>query len=270
MVPAMILFLLQAPEARTADFSSLRVISYGGSPISETVLIEALARLRCGMFQVYGMTEAPLLTQLPPQDHDPEGPRAALLRSAGKPSPGVELRIARADGTSVAEGEVGEIQVRTLQNMRGYWRNPQATAETFPEGRTDGRGWMRTGDAGYLKDGYLFIHDRIKDMVISGGENIYPAEVENALAKHPAVLECAVIGVPDPKWGESVKACVVLKPGLQADEAEIIAFVRERLASYKCPKSVDFHATLPRNPTGKLLKRVLREPYWQNQARAVS
>jgi acyl-CoA synthetase (AMP-forming)/AMP-acid ligase II len=271
MVPAMILFMLQAPEAKTADFSSLEVISYGGSPISDTVLLEALRVLRCGLFQVYGMTEAPLLTQLPPEDHVTEGERAFLLRSAGKPSPGVQIRIVRsADGQDAAEGEVGEIWVRTYQNMKGYWRNPKATDETFPEGRADGIGWMRTGDAGYLKGGYLFIHDRIKDMVISGGENIYPAEVENALAKHPAVLECAIIGVPDEKWGEAVKACVVLKPGAQATEREVIDFMRENLAHYKCPKSVDFLQQLPRNPTGKLLKRVLREPYWAGRDRAVS
>ena len=271
MVPAMILFMLQAPEAKTADFSSLEVISYGGSPISETVLLEALRVLGCGLFQVYGMTEAPLLTQLPPQDHVTEGPRAWLLRSAGKPSPGVQIRIVlAAEGRDAAEGEVGEIWVRTFQNMKGYWRNEKATAETFPEGRVDGIGWMRTGDAGYLKEGYLCIHDRIKDMVISGGENIYPAEVENVLAKHPAVLECAIIGVPDEKWGEAVKACVVPKPGVEVTEREIIDFMRENLAHYKCPKSVDFMQQLPRNPTGKLLKRVLREPYWAGRERAVS
>ena len=271
MVPAMILFMLQTPESKTADFSSLEVISYGGSPISDSVLVEALKTLRCGLFQVYGMTEAPLLTQLPPEDHNPEGPRAHLLRSAGKPSPGVRIRIVRgADGQDAAEGEVGEIWVHTRQNMKGYWRNPKATEETFPEGKQDGTGWMRTGDAGYLKDGYLFIHDRIKDMVISGGENIYPAEVENVLARHPAVLECAIIGVPDAKWGEAVKACVVLKPGARATEREVIDFMRENMAHYKCPKSVDFLPSLPRNPTVKLLKRVLREPYWADRDRAVS
>ena len=271
MVPAMIMFMLQAPQAKTADFSSLLRISYGGSPISDTVLVDALNTLRCGLFQVYGMTESPLLTQLPPEDHDPGGPRAHLMRSAGKPSPGVSVRIVSgADGHDAAEGEVGEIQVRTLQNMKGYWRNPQATAETFPQGREAGLGWMRTGDAGYLKDGYLFIHDRIKDMVISGGENIYPAEVENTLARHPAVLECAIIGVPDEKWGEAVKACVVLRPGMQASASEIISFMRENIAHYKCPKSVDFHDVLPRNPSGKMLKRVLREPFWAGRDRAVS
>ena len=145
----------------------------------------------------------------------------------------------------------------------------RATAAVFPLGRQDGKGWLRTGDAGYLRDGYLYIHDRIKDMVISGGENIYPAEVENVLARHPAVAECAIIGVPDERWGEAVKACVVLKPGASATEHEIIAFMRDNLAHFKCPKSVDFCDVLPRNPSGKLLKRVLREPYWQGRDRAV-
>ncbi|HWS74584.1 MAG TPA: long-chain-fatty-acid--CoA ligase [Quisquiliibacterium sp.] len=271
LVPAMILFMLQSPAARTGDFSSLEVIAYGGSPSTDTVLSNALATFGCGLFQIYGMTELPMITNLLPADHDPGGARSHLLRSAGTPASGVELRIVdRHTLKDLPEGEVGEIWVRSLQNMKGYWRNPKATAATFPEGKQDGKGWMRTGDAGYLKDGYLFIHDRIKDMVISGGENIYPAEVENVLAKHPAVLECAIIGVPDEKWGESVKACVVLKPGAQASEQEIIAFMRENLAHYKCPKSVDFHEVLPRNPSGKLLKRVLREPFWQGRDRAVS
>lgn len=271
LVPAMILFMLQSPAATTGDFSALEVIAYGGSPISDTILTEALATFRCGLFQIYGMTEAPLLTHLLPKDHDPGGPRAHLLRSAGTPAPGVEVRIVERDSQQDApQGGVGEIWVRTRQNMKGYWRNPQATAEAFPLGKTDHCGWMRTGDAGYLKDGFLYIHDRIKDMVISGGENIYPAEVENALAKHPAVLECAIIGVPDEKWGETVKACVVLRPGIRATEREIIDFMRANMAHYKCPKSVDFLEVLPRNPSGKLLKRVLREPFWAGRGRAVS
>ncbi|MEN9315276.1 MAG: hypothetical protein RIS35_1669 [Pseudomonadota bacterium] len=271
LVPAMILFMLQSPAAKTGNFSSLEVIAYGGSPSPETVLSNALATFRCGLFQVYGMTELPMMTALLPKDHDPGGPRAHLLRSAGTPVAGVELRIVDRDTLQdKPEGEVGEIWARSHQNMKGYWRNDKATAETFPEGRQDHKGWLRTGDAGYLKDGFLFIHDRIKDMVISGGENIYPAEVENVLAKHPAVLECAIIGIPDERWGESVKACVVLKPGAQATEAGIIAFMRENMAHYKCPKSVDFHEVLPRNPSGKLLKRVLREPFWAGRDRAVS
>jgi long-chain acyl-CoA synthetase len=148
--------------------------------------------------------------------------------------------------------------------MRGYWGNPRASANAFLAG-----GWFRSGDAGYLKDGYLFLHDRIKDMIISGGENIYPAEVENVLMQHPALADGAVIGVPDDAWGEAVKACVVLKPGAQASAAEIIEFMRSRIAHYKCPKTVDFLEAIPRNPTGKILKRVLREPYWRGQERRI-
>jgi fatty-acyl-CoA synthase len=270
LVPAMILFMLQSPAAKSGDFASLDVLAYGGSPVSDTVLTDALATFRCGLFQVYGMTEAPMLTHLLPKDHDPGGPRSALLRSAGTPAAGVEVRVVDRDTLrDKPAGEVGEIWVRTQQNMKGYWRNPAASAETFPEGRQDHKGWLRTGDAGALNDGFLFIHDRIKDMVISGGENIYPAEVENVLARHPAVLECAIIGVPDEKWGESVKACVVLKPGTQATGPEIVEFMRANLAHYKCPKSVDFMDVLPRNPSGKLLKRVLREPFWAGRGRAV-
>jgi acyl-CoA synthetase (AMP-forming)/AMP-acid ligase II len=271
VVPAMMLFMLQSPAAQRGDFSTLQVIAYGGSPVAEQVLIDAQRTFGCQLVQIYGMTEsAGTLTALRAEDHDPGGPRAHLLRSAGRPIRSVEMRIVDpSSGADVKEGEVGEIWVRSLHNMKGYWRNPQATAEVFPLGRDEHGGWMRTGDAGYMKEGYLYIHDRIKDMIISGGENIYPAEVENALAFHPAVAECAVIGVPDPTWGEAVKACVVLKPGASATAEEIIRFTRERLAHYKCPKSVDFYESLPRNPSGKLLKRVLREPYWKAADRQV-
>jgi len=153
--------------------------------------------------------------------------------------------------------------------MKGYFRNRAATAEAFPLGRDENGGWFRTGDAGYMRDGYIYVHDRIKDMVVTGGENVYPAEVENALASHPDVAEVAVIGVPDDKWGEAVKACVVLRPGATATATDIIAHARERLAGFKCPKSVDFVESLPRNPTGKLLKRVLREKYWAGRDRRV-
>ncbi|MFO1329595.1 MAG: long-chain-fatty-acid--CoA ligase [Rubrivivax sp.] len=274
LVPAMMIFMLQHPAAAQADFSSLAMVSYGGSPIAEATLAEAKARFRCGLLQVYGMTEATgPITWLLDEDHDIGGPRAQLLRSAGTPSAGVEVRVVDpADPRhprDCAEGEVGEVWVRTRQNMLGYWRNPEATATAFPLGRDEQGGWLRTGDAGYQRDGYLYIHDRIKDMIISGGENIYPAEIENTMSSHPAVAEVAVIGVPDARWGEAVKACVVLRAGHALEPAELIAWTRERLAHYKCPKSVDLVATLPRNPSGKLLKRVLRAPYWDAQGRQV-
>jgi acyl-CoA synthetase (AMP-forming)/AMP-acid ligase II len=271
LVPAMMLFVLQHPTAAEADFSSLRMVSYGGSPIAESLLAQAQARFGCGLLQTYGMTEATgPITWLLPEDHDPGGPRAHLLRSAGTPSPGVEVRVVDpTTGHDCADGAVGEVWMRSPQSMIGYWRNPEGTRAAFPEGRDAQGGWLRTGDAGYRRDGVLYIHDRLKDMIISGGENIYPAEIENVLAAHPDLAEVAVIGVPDARWGEAVKACVVPRPGREPDPAEVIAWVRERLAHYKCPKTVDVVATLPRNPSGKLLKRVLREPYWKDSERQV-
>ena len=271
LVPAMIQFMLQVPGAEKADYSSLKGISYGASPITEKVLLDAMRTFQCRFMQVYGLTETTgAITCLPPEDHDPTGPKKALLRSAGKPIDGVELKVADAAGGECAEGEVGEVWIRCAQNMKGYWADAKATGAAFVDRRPDGLGWFRSGDAGYLKEGYLFLHDRIKDMIVSGGENIYPAEVENALVLHPAVADGAVIGVPDDRWGEAVKACVVLKPGASATQGEIIEFMRSRIAHFKCPRSVDFMEAIPRNPTGKILKRVLREPYWRGKTRRVN
>jgi acyl-CoA synthetase (AMP-forming)/AMP-acid ligase II len=266
LVPAMIQFMLQAPRAAQTDYSSLQGISYGASPISEKVLVEALRTFKCDFMQVYGLTETTgAITLLPPDDHDPDGPKRELLRSAGKPIEGVELRVVDPAGEKdCAEGRVGEVWIRSAQNMKGYWGNDEATQAAFVDG------WFRSGDAGYLKNGYLFLHDRIKDMILSGAENIYPAEVENVLMQHPALADGAVIGVPDEQWGEAVKACVVLKPGARASAAEIIEFMRSRIARFKCPKSVDFLEAIPRNPTGKILKRVLREPYWRGRERRIN
>ncbi|HTQ76672.1 MAG TPA: long-chain-fatty-acid--CoA ligase [Burkholderiales bacterium] len=272
LVPAMIQFLLQVPGVEQGDYSTLQGISYGASPISEKVLTGALRTFKCNFMQVYGLTETTgAVTCLPPEDHDPEGPKQGLLRSAGKAIAGVELRaVDPVTGRDCPEGGVGEIWIRTAQNMRGYWGNARATADAFVDRGADGMGWFRSGDAGFLKDGYLFLHDRIKDMIVSGGENIYPAEVENVLMQHPAVADGAVIGVPDEQWGESVKACVVLKKESAASEKDVIDFMRARIAHYKCPKSVDFVDAIPRNPTGKILKRVLREPYWKGKQRRVN
>jgi long-chain acyl-CoA synthetase len=178
----------------------------------------------------------------------------------------VELRVVDPDtGEDVPVGQVGEVWTRSVNNMLGYWGKPEETAATL---RPDG--WLRTGDAGYLDgEGYLFLHDRMKDMIVSGGENIYPAEVENVLLAHGDVADCAVIGVPDDRWGETVKAIVVLAPGAELDAAQVIAFCRERLAHYKCPTSVEAIDALPRNPSGKILKRQLREPYWEGRERRI-
>lgn len=185
--------------------------------------------------------------------------------------PGVELRIVR-PGTDEPcdEGEVGELLVRTVQNMTLYWRKPEATEDSLIKAGDAMPAWLRTGDAGYMKGPYLFLHDRIKDMIVSGGENIYPAEVENALMQHPDVADGAIIGVPDAQWGEAVKAIVVPRPGSTPDAQAIIEFMRSRIARYKCPKSVDFVQTIPRNPSGKILKRVLREPYWAQHSRRIA
>ena len=188
------------------------------------------------------------------------------MRAAGLPMPGVEIKIVDERGTTLPAHAVGEIVTRSPGNMAGYWRMPEATAAAM-----DSQGWLRTGDAGYLDDdGYLYIHDRVKDMIISGAENIYPAEVENAIYGHPSVADVAVIGVPDQKWGEAVKAVVVLKPGASADTSDILSFARSRIAAFKIPKSVDFVDALPRNPSGKILRRQLREPYWAGRDRKVN
>jgi long-chain acyl-CoA synthetase len=223
---------------------------------------------KCEFCQVYGMTETTgAFSQLDPADHDPNGPRAHLLRSAGRPYPWAEAKVMDLErGTECAVGEVGEVWTRSTQNMLGYWNKPEETAKTVTAD-----GWLKTGDAGYLDaDGFLFLTDRVKDMIVSGGENVYPAEVENALAAHPAIAEVGVIGVPSERWGETVKAVVVLKPGHETTAAEIINFAKERLAGYKCPTSVDLTEALPRNPSGKILKKDLRKPYWEGRERAIN
>jgi long-chain acyl-CoA synthetase len=214
---------------------------------------------------MYGMTETTgTIAALGPEDHDPAG--SPKMRSAGKALKGVEIAILDENGDKLAPHVVGEIAVRSPSTMRGYWRLPEATQKTMTSD-----GWLRTGDAGYLdEEGYVYIHDRVKDMIISGGENIYPAEVENAVFGHPAVAEVAVIGVPDDQWGESVKAVVALKPGVEASEDEIIAFARTRIAGFKTPRTVDFIEALPRNGTGKILRRELRAPYWEGKTRQVN
>jgi long-chain acyl-CoA synthetase len=265
MVPAALQIVVRLPRARQVDYSRLSHILYGAAPIPLDLLRECLEVFGCGFVQQYGMTETTgTVVYLPPRDHDPAG--NARMRSAGLPMPGVELKVLGADGQSLPPGEVGEVAVRSPANMAGYWKLPEATAETLAAD-----GWLRTGDAGYIDaDGYLFIHDRVKDMIISGGENIYPAEVENAVHGHPHVAEVAVIGVPDDTWGEAVKAVVTLKPGAPADPADIIAFARTRIAGFKAPKSIDFVDALPRNASGKILRRELRDPYWAGKERRVN
>jgi len=266
MVPAALQFIIRMPRAREIDYSSLKHILYGASPMPVALLQECMELFGCEFCQQYGMTETTgTIVYLPPQDHDPKGARR--MASAGLPMPGVELRIVDAEGKVLGPNETGEICTRSVANMVGYWRNETATASTIGED-----GWLRTGDAGYLdEDGYLFIQDRIKDMICSGAENIYPAEVENAIHGHPDVAEVAVIGVPDDTWGEAVKAIVVPKPGVTPDAESIIAFARERIAHFKAPKSVDVRAeALPRSASGKILRRELRDPFWAGRERQVN
>ena len=267
IVPAVLQFLLMTPGVESTDFSSLRMIAYGASPISDEVLKRCLTTFKCEFIQLYGLTETTgAVTQLDAADHQPDS-RPDLLRSCGRPLPGVELRIVDADTDADAEvGKVGEVWIRSEQNMLGYWKKPEDTAKAKTEDN-----WFKTGDAGYVDaDGYLYLYDRVKDMIVSGGENVYPAEVENALMSHPAIADVAVIGVPDDRWGEGVKAIVVKEPGVEVTAEEIITYARERVAGFKLPKSVDFIDELPRNPSGKILKRELRAPYWEGRERAVN
>ncbi|HEY5203766.1 MAG TPA: long-chain-fatty-acid--CoA ligase [Roseiarcus sp.] len=263
LAPALIHMLMQAPGIETADLSSMRTLTYGASPISEDLLKRASARFRCEFVQLYGMTETcGAGTYLSYADHDPS---KGKLRSCGVAWPGVEIKIVAEDETEVARGAVGEVLIRSPVVMKGYWNKPDATAAAIADG------WMRTGDAAYMdEDGYVFIHDRIKDMIRTGGESVYPAAVENALFGHPSIADAAVIGVPDDAWGEAVKAIVVLKPGAPPDAADIIAWARARIAHFEAPKSVDFVASIPRNITGKVLRRELREPYWKGRDRRVN
>ncbi len=262
LAPVIINMVLQTPGCAETDFSSLQRIFYGASPISESVLLAAKKQFACSFTQLYGLTETIgggcVLT---PEDHDL---RTDKLRACGRPWPGFEVRVRNGDETA-AVMEVGEIEIRSAGVMKGYWNRPEATAEAI-----DAEGWFKSGDAGYFDaDGYLYIHDRVKDMIVTGGENVYPAEVENALYSHPSVADAAVIGVPDDKWGEAVKAVVVLRPGFEPDAGAIIAHCRGLIAGYKVPKTVDFTDALPRNPSGKVLRRELRKSFWEGRERMV-
>ncbi|MBR9833885.1 MAG: long-chain-fatty-acid--CoA ligase [Alphaproteobacteria bacterium] len=261
-VPAVILMLSQQPDFRERDYSSLRQVFYGASPITEDLLRTAVDVMDARFTQLYGLTETVgAATYLPPEAHDPSWNK---LRSCGVPWPQAVVRCVDPEGNQVPTGEVREIVVRSGFVMKGYWNRPDATEDAIRDG------FFYTGDAGYFdEDGFLYIHDRIKDMIVSGGENVYPAEVENAIFGHPDVADVAVIGVPDEKWGEAVKAIIVAKPDTSPTAEDIIAYAKERIAGYKCPKSVDVISEMPRNPSGKILRKDLREPYWEGRDRRV-
>ncbi|APG62959.1 acyl-CoA synthetase [Sphingorhabdus lutea] len=257
LVPTAIQMVITHPRAVTVNWSKFKYLWYGAAPMPVDLMRHALSVTGAQLVQVYGMTETTgTFCSLPPSDHDVNGNER--MKSAGKPMPGVEVRIVDEDNRPLPNGEIGEIVVRAPLNMKGYWRNDAKTAETI-----DADGWLHTGDAGLMdKDGYVFIKDRVKDMIISGGENVYPAEVENMLFSHPDIFEVAVIGIPDEKWGEAVKAVIVPQAGKQVDADAIILWAKEKLAPYKVPKSIDIIAAMPRNASGKILRRELRAPYW--------
>jgi long-chain acyl-CoA synthetase len=265
MVPTMINMLVNHPEFRPERLASLRTLTYGASPMPAALLDQLLALFPdIDIYQGYGMTESSaVLTALGPEEHRAGGPR---LRSAGRALKGVVLSIQDANGNEVPRGETGEVCARAGNYMREYWKKPEATADAFRGG------WYHTGDAGYLDaDGYLFLVDRVKDMIVTGGENVYSVEVENAIASHPAVAQVAVIGIPSEQWGEAVHAVVVVRDGATVTEAEIIAHTREWIAGYKVPKSVDVRTEpLPLSGAMKVLKRELRAPYWDGQERAIN
>ena len=268
LVPAVIQACLQAvPDVVERSFSDLRLIVWGASPIAEDTLRMGMDAFKCEFVQAFGMTElSPIATTMGYADHlrAMEG-FPELLQSIGRAITGTEIRIVDEDDSPVANGVIGEIVVRGPQVMKGYWNMPEATAEAIRDG------WMHTGDAGTLDDdGYLYIKDRIKDMIVSGGENVYPKTVETVLFTHPAIADAAVIGVPDDQWGETVKAVVVLVDGGSVSEEDVIDFCRDQMGGFERPRSVDFIEVLPRNASGKVLKRELREPYWVGHGRRVA
>lgn len=261
LVPTMIQLLVDHPDLASHDLTGMRHIVYGASPIAESVLERARKAFpRAGFTQAYGMTElSPIATLLQPTDHDDP----ALRRAAGRAAPHAEVRVVDPDDNEVQRGVVGEIVVRGDHVMLGYWKREQETASALRGG------WMHTGDGGYMDEhGYVFVVDRIKDMIVSGGENVYSAEVENTLAKHPAVASCAVIGVPDDRWGERVHAVVVLAGTVTEDELQ--EFCRSHIAGYKIPRSVEFVETLPMSGAGKILKRELRRKHWGGTEKQVN
>jgi len=267
MAPAMIKRLMTSPEIDKFDLSSLTCIHYGGAPIYVEDLKASVRKLGRVFVQLFGQAESPMtISYLRKEEHLIEGTEERMkhLTSAGIPRTDVEVKIVNDKDEELPPGQMGEIVVRGEVVMKGYWRNPQATAETLRGG------WLHTGDLGIMDEkGYVYILDRAKDMIISGGENIYSREIEDVILRHPAVHEVAVIGVPDKVWGEAIKAIVALKEGQMATQEEIINFCKGYLASYKKPKSVEFVDTIPKNPYGKVLKREIRERYWAGEARRV-
>ena len=268
LVPAMIQACLhRVPDVEQRRHPKLQRVTYGASPIDETTLRHAMRVFDCDFAQGYGLTEsASVLTLLLPRDHERAlKEKSELLRSCGRPLLGTEVKVIDAAGRELPPRQVGEIVARGPQIMTEYWGQAEATRRAL-EG-----GWLHTDDLGMLdEEGCLYLIDRVNDMIVSGGENVYPSEVETALRQHPAVADVSVIGLPDSRWGESVKAVVVRRDGQTVTPEELVQFCRKTLAGYKTPRSVDFMDALPRNASGKVLKRELREPYWRGHDRRIS
>lgn len=267
LVPTMMSMLVEHPKFASADLSSLDLLTYGASPMPEALIVDLLRRLPHVRFgQAYGMTElSPACTYLEPRHHSLDPGSRHLLRSAGRPALGVDVRIVDLEDNDLAAGLVGEIVVAGPIVMQGYWKLPELTREALRGG------YMHTGDLGYMDaDGFIFVVDRLKDMIVTGGENVYSVEVEDAIRKHPAVAMCAVIGVPHPRWGEAVHAVVVPCAGAQVTADELLAHCRTLISSYKVPRSVEFRETMPLSAANKILKTELRKPFWEGETRHVS
>jgi long-chain acyl-CoA synthetase len=263
-VPTVYNWMLDAPEAKQFDVSSLRLMTYAGSPIPEQVLRRCIERFGNIFAQIYGLTEGGGGTALMQEDHVVDGPRSKLLRSAGKELLLSEVRVVDDAGNRVPPGVAGEVVIRGANVMMGYWNKPDQTAAALRDG------WLHTGDIGKMdEEGYLYLVDRKADMIVTGGENVYPTETENALYKHPCVQECVVVSAPDERWGERVQAVVVLRPGPPVTEQELVEFCRERLAGYKCPKKIEFWEALPKTAVGKLLRRDVKARFWQGRERRI-
>jgi acyl-CoA synthetase (AMP-forming)/AMP-acid ligase II len=263
-VPTLYGWLLQFANVDAYDLSSLRSITYAGSPMPIELLKQCIRKFGNILSQAYGMTEALGVTQLPEWDHFLEGDKSKLLASAGKPVLCAEIDVLDEDDNPVKTGEIGEIVVRGKHVMMGYWKNPEMTRQALRGG------WYHSGDMGYMdQDGYLYLVDRKADMIVTGGENVYPKEVEDVLYEHPAVSMSVVVSAPDDKWGERVQAVVVRKPGQSVTENEIIDFCRKKLGGYKCPKTVEFWESIPTSPIGKVLRRDVKKKFWEGHARSI-
>ncbi len=268
LVPVMLQMIMQSEKLAQTDVTSLRQIAYGASPITQSVLVDAFQKFpNTAFIQAFGQTElSPIASVLSEDYHVLEGPKAGKLRSAGRPTRVCEIRVVDANMVEVPRGDVGQISVKGPTTMLGYWNKPEITAETIRDG------WVLTGDAGYMdEDGFIFLMDRVKDMIVSGGENVYSAEVENAIGQHPAVATSAVIGIPSEQWGESVHALVILHPGVEVTSKALQAHCHTLIAGYKCPHSIEFTTEpFPLSGANKVLKTELRKPYWEGQERQIS